>query len=360
MESLNRRQFIRFFAVGSAGALLAACQQQATPAATKAAATAAAATKPAATAAAATAAATAASGPGSGTGTGGGQGGGFKPSRPITLICPWAAGGGTDAVARIVGALLEKEVGQPVNVVNRTGGSDGHTITIITIELVLMHWQKITEITYKDFVAIAQVNLDPAAVMVAETAEWKDIKSFLEYVKANPGKVKASGTGKGGIWDLSRAGMLKAAGIPVDAIPWVPSEGAAPGLQELVAGGVQLVPASLPEGRSLIDAKKVRPLAVMADERQKAFPDLPTLKESGVNWSMGSWRGFALPKGGKPNQVTFYEAALKKIYESKDFKDFMDGKGYGMIWRGSADYTTFMAQQDESMGVVMKEAGIIS
>ena len=84
------------------------------------------------------------------------------------------------------------------------------------------------------------MNVDSAGVSVKADAPWKTIRELLDYGKANPGKLKASGTGKGGIWDLGRAGMLKAAGISVDAIPWVPSEGAAPGLQELVAGGFRL------------------------------------------------------------------------------------------------------------------------
>jgi tripartite-type tricarboxylate transporter receptor subunit TctC len=353
---MNRRRFIQLLAVGSGGALLAACQSAA-PAATPAAtAKPAATTAPAAAATQAPAAAAA-----------------FKPSRPITLICPWAAGGGTDAVARIFGTLLEKDFGQPVNVVNRTGGggavghtagstadADGHTFTIVTVEIAMMHWQKLAEVDYKGFTPIAQVNIDPASVMVAQTAPWNTLKELLDEVKANPGKHKASGTGKGGIWDLARAGMLKGAGIPVEAIPWVPSEGAAPGLQELVAGGVSIVTASLPEGRSLIDAKKVKPLAVMGEQRAAAFPNLPTLKESGINWSIGAWRGFALPKGAKPEHVAAYETAIKKAYDSADFKTFMDGRGYGMTYKSSKDFATFMAQQDESMGTVMKDAGIVS
>ncbi|MBI3085872.1 MAG: tripartite tricarboxylate transporter substrate binding protein [candidate division NC10 bacterium] len=293
------------------------------------------------------------------------------PSRPIQLICPWAAGGGTDRIARMVAVLLEKELGQPVTVVNRTGGSgavghtagataapDGYTITIVTVELAMMHWMGLTPLTYREFTPAVLLNIDPAGVQVAATSEWKTLKQLLDYVKANPGKPKASGTGKGGIWDLARAGMLKTAGIPIDAMPWVPSTGAATGLQELVAGGVQVVTASLVEGRPLIDAGKVRPLAHMADKRDPAFPDVPTLKEQGINWTMGAWRGIALPKGTPPEIVAVMEKALDKVVKSKEFVDFMNKGPFGILYKPAAEFGKFLAEQDETMGVLMKEAGL--
>jgi len=295
----------------------------------------------------------------------------WAPNRPIQLICPWAAGGGTDRIARIVAVLLEKELQQPVTVVNRTGGSgavghtaggtaapDGHSITIVTVELAMMHWMGLTPLTYKEFTPVSLLNIDPAGVQVSMTSEWKTLKELLDYVKANPGKAKASGTGKGGIWDLARAGMLKTSGMSIDAMPWVPSTGAATGLQELVAGGVQVVTASLVEGRPLIEAGKVRPLAHMADTRDPAFPNVPTLKELGINWTMGAWRGIALPKGTPPEIVAVYEKALDKVVKSKEFVDFMKAGPFGILYKPSGEFAKFLAQQDETMGVLMKEAGL--
>ncbi len=294
------------------------------------------------------------------------------PSRPIQLVCPWAAGGGTDRIARMVAVLLEKDLGQPVTVVNRTGGSgavghtagataaaDGHTLTIVTIEITQMHWQGLTPVTFKDFAPVALLNVDPAGVQVAANAPWKTLKELLDYVKANPGKAKASGTGKGGVWDVARAGMLRTAGIPVDAMPWVPSTGAATGLQELVAGGVQVVTASLPEGGPLIEAGKVRPIAIMADGRDPLFPNVPTLREQGINWTMGAWRGIALPKGSAPELAAALEKALAKVTRSPEYLDFMKKNGFGIRWMGAADFGRFMGEQDENMGKLMKEVGLV-
>ena len=297
------------------------------------------------------------------------------PSRPVQFIVPWAAGGGTDRIARMVAGLLEEELGQPFTVVNRTGGGgmlghtigataapDGHTITMVTVDIVMIHWTDLTPLrqipTYQDFTPVALLNIDPAGVQVAATSEWKTLKDLLDYVKSNPGKVWCSGSARGGSWDLARAGMLKAAGIPVDAMPYVPSTGAAPALQDLVAGRVQVTTASLVEGRPLIDAGKVRALATMAEKRDPAFPDVPTLKELGINWTMGAWRGIALPKGTSPEIVAVYEKALDKVVKSKEFVDFMRNGPFGILYKGSADFGKFLAEQDELMGVLTKEAGI--
>ena len=184
------------------------------------------------------------------------------PSRPITLIVPWGAGG-TDATARIIGTLLEKELGQPVNVVNRTGGNgvvghaaiasappDGYTIGLATVEISMLHWQGLTELTGASYTPLALVNADPAGIQVRADAPYKTVNDLLAAIKANPGKLKASGTGQGGIWHLALAGLLRDQKIDPAAVPWVPSNGAAPGLQDMVAGGVDIAPVSLPEARA--------------------------------------------------------------------------------------------------------------
>ena len=123
------------------------------------------------------------------------------------------------------------------------------------------------------------------------------MNDVLAAIKAAPpGKFKASGTGQGGIWHLALAGMLSDLKIDPANVPWVPSNGAAPGLQDLAAGGVEFVPCSLPEARALIEAGKVRALTVMDTKRSALFPDVPTLKEAtGSAWATGAWRGIAAP-----------------------------------------------------------------
>ncbi len=294
------------------------------------------------------------------------------PDRPLTLVVPWGAGGGTDAVARMLASLMEKDLGQPVNVVNRTGGSgvvghsaiasaapDGYTIGMITVEITMMHHQKLTELNPTSYTPLALVNLDPAGFQVRADSPYKSMNDVLTAVKANPGKFKASGTGQGGIWHLARAGWLGDAKVDPASVPWVPSNGAAPGLQDLVAGGVEFVPCSLPEARSLIDAGKVRSLAVMAKSRSDLFPNVPTLKEAtGSDWAIGAWRGIAAPKGLPANIATRLEASVKKAYESAEYKNFMTQRGFGMLWGNSGEFAAFMAKGDVDMKKVMTAVGI--
>jgi tripartite-type tricarboxylate transporter receptor subunit TctC len=295
------------------------------------------------------------------------------PDRPITLIVPWGAGGGTDGTARIIGVLLEKELGQPVNVVNRTGGSgvvghsaiaqgapDGYTIGIITVEIGMMHWQGLTELSGASYTPIGLVNADPAGLQVRADAPYKNVNDVVAAVKANPGKFKASGTGQGGIWHLAIAGMLRDLKVDPASVPWVPSNGAAPGLQDLVAGGVEIVPCSLPEARSMIDAGKVKSLAVMADQPAALYPNVPTLKAAtGSTWTMAAWRGIAAPKNVPAEARDKLVAAIKKIVASKDYTDFMAKQGYGVIYAGPEDFAKFMAKSDTDLGATMKAVGIV-
>jgi len=295
------------------------------------------------------------------------------PERPITLIVPWAAGGGTDATARIIGSLLEKELGQPINVVNRTGGSgvvghsaiasapaDGYTIGIITVEIGMMHWQGLTELTGASYTPIGLVNFDPAGLQIAADSPYKTVNDLVAAIKASPGKFKASGTGQGGIWHLAIAGMLQDMKVDPATVPWVPSNGAAPGLQDLVAGGVQIAPVSLPEARSLIDAGKVKSLAVMADGPAALYPNVPTLKAAtGSNWTMGAWRGIAAPKNLPPEARDKLAAVLRKVVASKDYTDFMAQRGFGVVYQGPDDFAKYMAKSDADLGATMKAVGLV-
>ena len=296
------------------------------------------------------------------------------PEQPITMYCAWGAGGGTDACARIIATLMQKDLGVPVNVVNLTGGSgapghqamiapsakpDGYTIGLGTVELSMMHWMGIAQFTAKDFAPIAGVNFDPAGITVGFNAPWKDYKELEAHIKANPGKLQNSGTGVGGIWHLAQGAWLTTIGLPADAIKWIPSQGAAPALQDLAAGGIDMTTCSLPEAASMIESKKARPLAIMAEKRDPKFPDTPTLKELGINAPViGAWRGVVGPHGMPKEVVAKLEAAVAKAVASKEFIDFMDSKGLGIQSMSAKDFGEFMVKADEANGKILKAVGL--
>jgi tripartite-type tricarboxylate transporter receptor subunit TctC len=295
------------------------------------------------------------------------------PVRPITLIVPWGAGGGTDATARIIGSLLEKDLGQPVNVVNRTGGSgvvghaaiasaqpDGYTIGLATVEIGMMHWQGLTDLTSASYTPIGLVNADPAGVQVRADSPYKTVNELLAAIKANPGKFKASGTGQGGIWHLAIAGLLRDQKIDPAALPWVPSNGAAPGLQDMMAGGIEVAPVSLPEARSLIDAGRVKSLAIMSDRPSALYPNVPTLKAAtGSDWTMAAWRGIVAPKGLPAPVRDKLAEAVRKVATSKEYTDFMASRGFGVIYAGPDDFAKFMVKSNTELGATMKAVGLV-
>jgi tripartite-type tricarboxylate transporter receptor subunit TctC len=294
------------------------------------------------------------------------------PNRPVQVIVPWGAGGGTDATARIIAALLEKELKQPFNVVNRTGGSgvvghdaianatpDGYTIGMITVEITMMHHVGLTQLKHTDYTPIGLVNADPAAINVRADSPYKSVKDLLAAIKANPGKMKASGTGQGGIWHLAIAGLLKEQGIDPNALPWVPSNGAAPGMQDMIAGGVDVVPCSIPEARPMIDAGKARALAIMDANPPALYPNVPTLqKELGTKWAIAAWRVIAAPKGIPADAQKTLTTTLKKVYDSKEYKEFMAARGFGVVWADPAGTAKFMAASDANLGAALKAVGL--
>ncbi len=294
------------------------------------------------------------------------------PDRPITMIVPWGAGGGTDAVGRVIAAELEKDLKQPVNVVNRTGGSgvvghqaiasaapDGYTIGIITVEIGMMHHIGLTKLTGADYTPLALMNFDANAIFVRADSPIKTANDLLEAAKKDPGKLKASGTGQGGIWHLGMARWLVDNKLPGNAIGWVPSQGAAPGLQDLLAGGIDVVSCSLPEARALIEADKVRPLILLSAKPDTLFPKVPLYKSAdGKPLEHGAWRGIAGPKGMPADVADKYAAALKTIFEGKAYQEFLASRGFGAIYEPPTEYAKFMKQSDDQLGAAMKAVGI--
>jgi tripartite-type tricarboxylate transporter receptor subunit TctC len=300
----------------------------------------------------------------------GGVSGGSYPNRMVTVICPWAPGGGTDLIARFWATELEKKFGKPFVVVNRTGGSgavghtagasarpDGYTLTLITFELSTMHRMGICPLTYEDFSCILQMNGDAAAILVQADSRWKTLGDLLEHIRQNPGAVKMSGTATGGAWDLARAGLQNAAGLPVKSVVWVPTKGAAPSLVELLGGHIDAVCCSLPEAAAQIEAGQLRALAVMAERRLEDFPEVPTAREQGVDWVAVGWRGLAVPKDTPPDLVDQLVDKCREIAESEEFRAFMEKGGYAIEVRLKDEFREFLAEQDAIWKQVVEAAG---
>ena len=148
------------------------------------------------------------------------------PSQAITIVCPWGAGGGSDRLSRFMADHLQMKLGQPVVVVNKTGGSgavgfsaganapaDGYTITMATFELSTMHWLGISKLDHQNFTPLVQLNADAAAIILPKNSPYKTLDELLKFVRENPGKLRMSGTAKGAAWD-GTASRIRRAGWP--------------------------------------------------------------------------------------------------------------------------------------------------
>ena len=302
--------------------------------------------------------------------TGGSGAAASFPTKTITVICPWAPGDGTDRVARFLADQLEKKLGKPAVVQNKTGGGgavghtagatarpDGHTILMGTFELSTMHWMGISPLTYADYQPLMQVNADAAAIFVQKDSPWNDLQSFLDHVRANPGKVQMSGTATGGAWDLARSGLLLAADIPVDGILWVPTQGAAPSLVQLMGGHIDAVCCSVPEAAPQIEAGELKALAVMSGERLPDYPDIPTVGEAGVEWEAVGWRGLLLPKKTPDNVVEILANTVAEIVASDAYIEFMKKNGFGIVVKSPVEFGEFLAKEDAQWQTVIEAAG---
>ena len=295
------------------------------------------------------------------------------PERPVTIIVPAGAGGGTDGTARLLAKQLQDELKQPFNVVNngQGGGIVGHTQIATarpdgyTLGIVYNYfqWKMMgqADINHTMFTPIAMYNVDPAALLVNVNSPFKTGKEALDAIKADPGKYKIGcGGACGGSWHIPNAEIFIKYGINPARPVMVPSAGGALSNQDLASGGLDLAVGSLPEGKPLIEAGKLRALYVISPGRQGApFQDVPTAKEAiGIDMEGGAFRMVAGPKGLPADIARILETTLEKIWKSQEFQDGMKQRNFGTKWLSSKDTVAFMQQHEKSLSETMKALGL--
>ncbi|MGB3720692.1 MAG: tripartite tricarboxylate transporter substrate binding protein [Proteobacteria bacterium] len=295
------------------------------------------------------------------------------PTRPVQLIVPWAAGGGSDTVARIIAAGLEKELGQPVNVVNRTGGNgmtghsaiatatpDGYTLGLATSEIASYKVLGLGDITPESFDLISRVTTIPAGITVKADGPYKTAQDVLDALKkAKKDELSASGTGTGGAWHLAVAGLNKALGLPADHVKYVPSQGGAPALNELAAGGLSFLAVSPIEAKALAEGGRVKVLAVMDTKRLSSFPDVPTLKEAtGLDWTFVNWFGLVLPKGVPADIRAKLIEACAKAHARPEVQDALKARGITPVWETPEEFKEFAMNFSKMATELLTDLGL--
>ena len=301
------------------------------------------------------------------------QGAGSYPNKPIKLIVPFAAGGSTDVVARVLAEGLRNTLGQPVVVDNRAGAggllgteavaqspADGYTVGMATVSTMTINpllYTRAAGVPAKLMPVAGLVSM-PAVYMVHPNLGVKDFAGFLAKAKAEPGKISGAVPGLGTLGHLMLASFNDTLKTDVLIVPY---RGSGPALNDALAGMVQLMPDQLPSAMPQIKSGKLIPIVQAASARAPELPNVPTFKELGYNGlnELGiSWFGIVLPKGTpEPIAKRLQDAALKAV-QLPDVQQRLKALGAAPIQVDQARFAAQIAQETQRNKQLLDQAGV--
>ena len=264
------------------------------------------------------------------------------PSRSIEIVVPFNAGGGTDALARAFADNARKHLAQSFVVNNKPGASgvigwsdvvnskpDGYKLALMTVELTILPHLGLAKFGADEFAPIARLNYDPAAITVKGDAPWNTIEEFIAAARKANGETKVGNSGNGSIWHLAAASVEDKTGARFSHIPY---SGAAPAVLSLLGGHIDAVAVSPAEVAPHLASGKLKMLGVMADQRVKAFDQVPTLNERGIDVSIGAWRGLGAPRGTPKEVLEVLKVVTQKTMAEPAMREAMDKLALGYAY----------------------------
>lgn len=292
------------------------------------------------------------------------------PTRPITLIVCFSPGGGNDVNARIVSAVAEKYIDQPIVVTNLVGGGgavgwtagaaaqpDGYTLTFISVPTFNLH-PHMREVGYEitDYEPIICFVEDPSVLALRTGGKFETFEEFLQYAQENPGKITVGNAGFGSDPHLSTEALAMEAGI--DIVP-VPFDGTAEAITSALGGHVDVVLGKFSEVVPLVEDGEMIALGQFTEERHPLLPpDVPTMRELGYDLVIASARGIAAPKGTPAEIIDSLHDLFKTIAEDQDYISRMETAGFDLSYRGPEDYKRLILQQDEIFAPIIEMLGL--
>ncbi len=292
------------------------------------------------------------------------------PNKPVKLIVPFAAGGTTDIVARIVAEQLGRELGQPVIIENRGGGSiganevakatpDGYTLGVATVSTMAVNPAANPRIPYNnltDFIPVTNFVTVPNILVVHPSVAAKDIKEFIALLKKNPGKFSFATSGTAGIGHMMGELFLQASGTDMVHIPY---KGAGPAITDVLGGQVPVLFDNLPSSKSHVDAGKFRLLAVAAPKRLAAYPDVPTFTEIGMpEVNDPAWYGLVAPPKTPKEIIDKLYAASVKAVNTPATKEKLSQQGADPLANTPAEFAAQIKTEYDKMKVIVVKKGI--
>ena len=291
------------------------------------------------------------------------------PTRPVTLIVPWPPGGSTDIAMRALALATEKHLGQSIVIENRPGAAgtlgpgnmaatarpDGYTVAQLPISVFrIPHIQKTAWDPGKDFTYIIHLTGYTFGAVVHADAPWKTFQELMDYARANPGKVNYGTPGAGSSLHITMEQIAKAKGLKWTQVPF---KGGADNMNALLGGHIDVTTDST-GWAELVNAGKFRLLVTWGAQRTKNWPNVPTLKEIGIDMVSNSPFGIGGPKGMDPAVVKVLHDAFKKGMEGQSYKDTMLKLDMEPDYLNTADYRAYAMKQIDEQKTLVEELGL--
>ncbi len=290
------------------------------------------------------------------------------PERPVTVIVPFSAGGGTDLSMRALAEEAKRTCGTGMTISNVDGGAgavgmqqvaeaapDGYTLAVATSSTYLSPHFGTSQLRPDQFRGIMQYDNDPPVISVKADSPYKTIDDFLAAAENNK-KLTVGTSGAGSITQVAFMGMADAAGVPVPTN--VPFDGGSEAITGALGGQVDAVSATAGESFAHIESGRLRALVSMSDQRLEMLPNVPTLKEMDINWSIPVWRGLVAPADTPDGPISALHACMKKAYDTQAFQSFMNKQSFGPTYKSQQDFSAFLRAEYKRYDRLVEELGL--
>jgi len=293
------------------------------------------------------------------------------PSKPVTYVAPFAPGGATDMVARLLSEKLSQRTGQQFVVENKSGAggllgtrfvaeaaADGYTLAGASFNYMLYPtlFNDLTFDIYDDLTPVTQVVTYPSVLLVNPDLPVNTVADLVEYAKQNPGKVKFASSGLGTAAHLAGELLRKEAGIDIEHVPY---RGGGPANADVVAGHVAMHFGPLGSAIEFIRGGRLKALAVGTAERAPALPDVPTMVESGYpDFVISEFQAVFVPAGTPPEIVDKLNREIVAILETPEVVEHFEGQGAHIAATSSAEFAEYLRTEGPRWNQIAKDAGI--
>ena len=301
-------------------------------------------------------------------GSGEGESESSYPEKTIKLIVPWAAGGDSDVIARITNKYLEEELGQKIIVTNIGGAGgavgaqealatepDGYTLFAGHDSIAVSNLMGKTDFSYFEFEPVALMTTANQLIATHVDNEWESITDVVNELKENPESISFGAT-IGSTTHIVPLGIMDKSDVKFNIVSY---EGTAERTQALLGNHLNLGSTTIPAAKEYLKAGQLKMLAIASAERNPALPDVPTLKEQGIDFVNATNRGYFFPKGTPKEIVKAMNDAMKKVAENPDYIKEMEDMGVNVNYMGTEDYTKYLEDDVAYLEGMLKRQGII-